>query len=84
MPTFVASKFNGMTDPGRPVIGSTIIVNGKTFTIVKVDFKEAKDVMKMALEGGSPDKEGCDDVLFDQHQDRPFVYWVVWVNEIVK
>ena len=37
--------------------------------------------MKMVMSGEEMDKEGYQDVLFNQHPDRPFVFWIVWVNE---
>lgn len=37
--------------------------------------------MKMVMSGVDPDKEGFSDVLFEQHPERPFVFWIVFVNE---
>jgi len=81
MTTFAATTFNGETDPGRPQVGTTIEKDGKTLTIGKVDWKESKEIMKMVMGGIEPDKEGFDEVLFEQHKERPFVFWVVYVSE---
>ena len=82
MTTFVATKFNADTDPTRPKIGDIVDRDGKKFEIKKVDWKEGKDVMRMVMSGEEMDKEGYQDVLFNQHPDRPFVCWIVWVNEV--
>ena len=81
MTTFAASKFNADTDPSRPEIGKEIEKDGKTFVVGKVDWKESKEIMKMVMGGTEPDKEGFQDILFEQHPERPFIFWVVYVNE---
>ncbi len=78
---FVATKFNPETDPSRPIVGGIVEKDGKSFIICKVEHRESKDIMKIVISGIEPDKEGHDEVLFDQHKERPFVYWMVWVNE---
>jgi len=78
---FAATKFNPETDPSKPIIGDIVEKDGKSFTICKVEYRDSKDIMKIAISGVEPDKEGYDEVLIDQHKERPFVYWLVWVNE---
>ena len=65
---FVGSKFNAETDPDRPNIDEIIEKDGKKFKIGKVEAKEAKDIMKLALSGDEPDKCGFDDVLYKAEQ----------------
>lgn len=79
---FVGSKFNAETDTDRPSMDEIIEKDGKKFKIGKIEAQEAKDVMKLALSGKDPDKCGFDDVLYKQHSTRPFVVWVIYVNEI--
>ncbi len=84
MTTFTAFKFNPETDKTRPEIGKEIKYKNKKYIIKEVDYKEASEVVKIASSDKAPDKRGHDELLFEQHPDRPFVFWLVYVDKIKK
>jgi hypothetical protein len=84
MATLVANlnnRFNPITDPSRPKI-EEIEYQRKKYMVKEVDWIEKGKIIKMVMDKTEPDKKGHDEVLFIDHISRPFVMWVVYVDEI--
>lgn len=79
MTAFQASKYDFKNDEHKKGMGDVLNVNGKGYVIMEVDFLTAKDIVLM--EGRDIDKRGYDEVISEQHPERPFVYFIYYCNE---
>lgn len=82
MAELAAIKFNAETDPSRPKIGAEVKKGRTKYVIREVGHCSPSIFLPPALGGKLPDKQGHDEVLFERHPTRPFVYWQIWVDKI--
>lgn len=78
MVAFASNKFNPDTDSDRPKLGDTVEVIDKKWVIQKIDWMSARKL----IEGKEPDSGEFDMVFLRPHALRPFVIWVIYVNEV--
>ena len=87
MATFAISKFEPESDPTRPVVGSVIAHKGEDYIIRRVEWRDKKKLVAAILRGESEETEdshGHDEILYEDHKDRIFVMWIVWVDKANK
>lgn len=83
MASFEVSRFDPDTDPTRPVVGSIIEHNGQSYKIDKVDHILGRTLLSSIENNEEPTKPpGFDEVLYEQHPSRPFVFWVISINKV--
>lgn len=79
MSTFVASKFDGETDPDRPVVGTKFDYNNQVLVIKEVGWVLTSAIFKDDIEPSVlMDPKGHAVCLAKDHVTRPGVQWLVW------
>lgn len=72
-----AAKFDPDNDPTRPKVGDEITKDGAQFVIGKVEHTTLTAIIEGAKE---PELKGFQEVVYKEHETRPAVLWVLWIN----